>query len=328
MGIGTRCGWKWPLVYGDVAQHLVMHDSRYQMEVSCRECDEGVLQSDGVYAHVHNALMKTSKVTDSEVDQAIIGFMRGLFLRLPMPGPLSFDLLPDANAAFVAFRQLQIVIAYYRVKPQIVVSFHVNSSNAMTDVGITIEIFLPKVSAELKLIAWIHPVYGRFKPVDGLSIEVSVGTLKKHELTEQHHIFGTCFAGLVSPPTMRKNQLPLQHRLILEDFVQSVFLNMPRRNTIAASQMIPVAESKKQLLSSLSALFLGLDCEPNLSVAFQGIGTRDDIHVFTIVTVTVPEYWPDLDKTCFGVLYNIKAVKRLELLGFSIHIVKEGRIFM
>ncbi|KAJ8093638.1 hypothetical protein PM082_023430 [Marasmius tenuissimus] len=323
---GTRCGWKWPLAYGDSAQHLIMHTSKDRPEVSCVECEEGVLRNDQAYIHVHNSLARCPQVTNSEADQSLVGFLRGLFRRMPMQGPVSFDMLPDSDAAFMAFRQIQTVLAYYRIKPQVVVSFQFTKEAGESGFVMSVEIFLPKPTAEFKSVAWIHPVYGRFKPVEGLSIEVSIGSLKKHELTEHHHLFGTCFAGLISPPAM-KDELPLQHRLILEAFVQNTFSIMPRR-TATSAEIVPVAESKKHLLSSLSALFIGLDCRPNLSVAFQNIENRSDIHVFTVVTVTVPDHWPDLDKTCFGVLYNIKAVRRLELLGFSIHMVKGGRIFM
>ncbi|KAJ8077480.1 hypothetical protein AAF712_013010 [Marasmius tenuissimus] len=324
---GSRCGWKWRLTYSQAAKYLIMHQR--PRKTFCGLCEEQTLQQVDAHVVVQAAVQTTPRVTHSALDRTIVDFLRGFFNRLPLRGPLNLRLLPDSETAFAMFQQMRGILTYYRTKPQITLSFDVTAEPSTARmVEVKMEIFLPQPGGAAVSIASIHPIRGRSNFPEGLQVQLNMGPMKQSApISSDRYTFGTNFGTLASPTQLSTRELPYQQRVMLEDFVRELMLSMPKRD-IQGSRLVPVPECKKQLLGSLNALFLLLDCEPNLSAAFFDKGQRTDIAVFTVITVKVPEEWPDLDRTAFGVLYNIDVVRSLQSLGFSVHIVKGGRSFM
>ncbi|KAL0060202.1 hypothetical protein AAF712_013003 [Marasmius tenuissimus] len=319
---GVRCGWKWSLTYALVGKHLIMHDK--PRKPTCDLCAEQVLQPSDAYISIQNVVRSTPRISRSGLDQGIVRFLRSFFHRLPFQGPLHWDYMPDSETAFALFRHIRGLLMYYRIKPQITLAFQEQLDTG--SIGVRMEVFIPEVRGmESKSLAFIHPVRGRCSSLEGLDVLINVGVVKPiTAVFSDHYVFGTYFPAMNSPTQLSKIKLPHQERVILDEFIRTLFLSSAFRRPGA----IPIPECKKQLLQCLTATFLLLDCSPKLHALFLDKGDRTDISVFTVITVTLPEEWPDLDQTLFAVTYNADIVRTLQLLGFSVHIVKGGRSFM
>ncbi|KAL0578274.1 hypothetical protein V5O48_003718 [Marasmius crinis-equi] len=319
--VGGRCSWRWPLTFATVCQHLRFHGS--VPPVTCNVCGHENITYEDIYDLVHESVESSPCVGDTEVDRFAANFLHHAFSNMPFFGPISRDFLPGADVSMSAFVQVKAIVCYFRSEPTITVAFHKGQpAFVLTSLHVYINVSLAVIGRTVALLKSSNS--RRPKAGSGLSFKL-VFTNARALCFSAEFVMPKVSASMSAPtPTDRPTMEDLR---TIEHFINDTVRRVPQR-IVGNGEVVPVLETKQELMNSLSALFSLLKCRPDMVARYSSTVGRTDIHAFTEITVRLPEDWPELETTALTLQYSGSAVDRLYRLGFAVNITKGGRLFM